>query len=250
MSRSYLQKNEAGWDAHSPEYQKLHQSQLPIEEPTWGVWGIPEAELKVLGDVSGNDVLEFGCGGAQWSIALARRGARVTGIDLSRAQLAFAQELVARNNVTVRLLHANAEAVPLPDASFDIIFCDHGGMTFADPYRTIPEAARLLRPGGLLAWNSATPLLYVCCNEKNELTESLCQDYFALHQIEESEGVSFQLPYGKWIRLFRQNQLTVEDLLELQPPEGTTTTYTSFAPLSWARRWPAEQIWKLRKLTA
>ena len=46
------------------------------------MWQLPESELRVLGDVSGRDVLEFGCGAAQWSIALAAQGARV-GDDLS-----------------------------------------------------------------------------------------------------------------------------------------------------------------------
>jgi hypothetical protein len=40
-----------------------------------------------------------------------------------------------------RLVHASAEATGLTDASFDIVFCDHGAMTFADPRRTIPKAA-------------------------------------------------------------------------------------------------------------
>jgi hypothetical protein len=55
------------------------------------------------------------------------------------------------------------------------------------------------------------------------------------------------LPYGEWIRLFRANGLVVEDLVELRPPEGATTTYTEFTSYEWARRWPAEQIWKVRK---
>ena len=46
------------------------------------------------------------------------------------------------------LVQASAEAVPVADASFDIVFCDHGAMNFADPYKTVREVARLLRPGG------------------------------------------------------------------------------------------------------
>jgi ubiquinone/menaquinone biosynthesis C-methylase UbiE len=55
------------------------------------------------------------------------------------------------------MVHASGESVPLPDASFDIAFCDHGAMTFADPYKTGPEVARLLRDSGLLAFNMTSP---------------------------------------------------------------------------------------------
>src|SRR5262245_6808851 len=113
MSKDYLRRNQESWDAHSKDYQSTHQSQLPIDDPTWGVWGIAEAQLQIFGatldEVRGKDVLEFGCGGAQWSVALARRGARVTGVDLSAQQLEFAAKLVAQSGAEVRLLHANAE---------------------------------------------------------------------------------------------------------------------------------------------
>ena len=114
------------------------------------MWQLPDSELGILGDVAGKDVLELGCGAAQWSILLAGRGARVVGLDNSARQLEHARENMAAAGVDFPLVHAAAEEVPLPDASFDVVFCDHGGMTFGDPYRTVPEAARLLRPGGLL----------------------------------------------------------------------------------------------------
>ena len=54
-------------------------------------------------------------------------------------------------------------------------------------------------------------------------------------------------PYGDWIRLFRANGLMVEDLIELRPPEDADTTYVDYAPLEWARAFPGEHIWKVRK---
>jgi ubiquinone/menaquinone biosynthesis C-methylase UbiE len=117
----------------------------------WGVWQLPESELHVLGDVREKDVLELGCGAAQWSIALHALGARVTGLDNSSVQLEHARALMAQTGTEFPLVHASAETTPFADASFDVIFCDHGAMAFADPSRTVPEAARLLRAGGLLA---------------------------------------------------------------------------------------------------
>jgi hypothetical protein len=56
-------KNRAGWDAISHDYQSEHAGELVGEKAlAWGIWRIPEAELNVLGDVAGKDVLELGCG--------------------------------------------------------------------------------------------------------------------------------------------------------------------------------------------
>ena len=128
----------------------------------------------MLGDVKGRDILEFGCGAAQWSIALAKAGARPVGLDLSEKQLEHARRLMVEAGVDFPLVHASAEAVPLPDESFDIVFCDYGAMTFADPYATVPEAARLLRPGGLLAFCGATPLVEMCYPEDSDHPGASC----------------------------------------------------------------------------
>src|SRR4029079_14001790 len=92
----------------------------------------------------------------------ARRGARAVGLDLSERQLDHARRAIAAANVEVALVHGSAEDVPLPDASFDVVFCDHGAIGFADPARAIPEVALLLRPGGLFAFSMYTPFAEVC----------------------------------------------------------------------------------------
>src|SRR4029077_4614396 len=135
-----------------------------------------------------------GCGAAQWSIALAQRGGRVVGIDLSERQLEHARRAVDAAGVDVTLVHASAESVPLPDASFDVVFCDHGAMTFADPYRTVPEAARLLRPGGLLAFSTSTPPAMCCFDDDAEtMQRRLLTPYFGMHRYDElpDEPVEF-----------------------------------------------------------
>jgi SAM-dependent methyltransferase len=199
--------------------------------------------------VAGKDVLEFGCGAAQWSILLARQGARPVGLDNSERQLEHARRLMAAAGARFPLVHASAEDVPLPDASFDIVFCDFGAMTFTDPYRSVPEAARLLRPGGLFAFSHVSPLMDLCwAVSEDHVGRELVNDYFTLRRFEGPDGsVTFQLPYGAWIRLFRTQRLLVEDLIELQAAEGATSTYRSQEEYEWARRWPSDVIWKLRK---
>jgi SAM-dependent methyltransferase len=242
-------RNRSFWNGFSDEYQALHGAFIGRPEPRWGMWQIPESELGLLGDVADKDVLELGCGAAQWSILLARAGARVVGLDNSERQLEHARRLQTDAGVDFPLVHASAEAVPLQDASFDLVFCDHGALTFADPYRVVPEVGRLLRPGGVFAFSHQTPLAWVCFDDSaGTVVDRLCVDYFGMRRHEDPDGeVVFQLPIGEWIRLFRRCGLRVEDLVELQPPDGATSTYVDEQGTSWARRWPMEEIWKVRK---
>ena len=84
-------RNRAYWDRTSDWYQEAN-ARFIERGLAWGLWQIPESELNVLGDVIGKDVLELGCGAAEWSRALARIGARPVGLDNSEARLARARE--------------------------------------------------------------------------------------------------------------------------------------------------------------
>ena len=248
---AHVDQNRAAWDADSDRYQAEQGAFLSIDRPAWGVWQVPEDELNVLGDVAGRDVLELGCGAAQWGIALAKRGANVTGLDVSERQLAHARENMATHGVEFPLVQANAEDTALTAASFDIVFCDHGALTFTDPYRTVPEVARLLRPGGLFAFSHLTPLAHICSPlDSDDLIDRLVRPYFGLRQIEFEGKVDFQLPYGRWIRLLADSGFELLDLLELQPEPDATSAYCTEQDRDWARKWPLDQIWRARRRRA
>jgi SAM-dependent methyltransferase len=248
QQRDYAKRNRDAWERLSDEYQELHGELLDMHGGrAWGVWRVPEDELAVLGDVKGRDILELGCGAARWSAALARLGARPVGLDASSRQLDHARHQMAASGLSFALVEASAEDVPLPSESFDVVLSDHGGFSVADPNLVMRECARLLRHDGLLAFTKVTPIFDVAYDvQADAVDERLCNSYFDLNRIERAGRVEFQLTYGGWIRLFRDNGFEIEDLIELRPPEHARTTF-DLVPLSWARRWPAEQIWKVRR---
>lgn len=241
-------RNRRAWDADSEDYQRDHAKQFGGDKAlAWGLWRVPERDLNVLGDVRRKDTLELGSGAASWSYALADRGARPVALDNSFNQLLGA--LKAQGKRRIALVQADGELLPFRDGCFDIVFSDYGAMSFADPLVTVPGVARVLKPGGLLAFMTTTPFLSVCWPDTEEqVTTTLHYPYFGLHRSvwTPDDTVDFQLPYGGWIRLFRNNGLAIEDLIEVQPPSRARTSFPG-RPLSWARRWPAEMIWKVRK---
>ena len=212
---------------------------------------MPEAQLRVLPPPTGLDCIELGCGTAYVSAWLARRGARPVGIDISEAQLATAQKLQHEFDLEFPLLHGNAEEVPLADASFDLAISEYGASIWCDPYRWIPEAARLLRPGGQLVFLVNGVLAMLCepdTEDPEPPTDRLLRPYLGMHRFEWSsdESVEFHLPHGELIALLRETAFEVEELIEIRPPDGSTTRYAS-PTLEWAQRWPCEEIWKARK---
>ena len=241
-------RNREFWDRTSEAYHDRN-ARFIEHGMAWGLWQIPEADLRVLGAVEGKDVLELGCGAAEWSRALARAGARPVGLDNSEARLAHARAAQREAGADFPLVHASAESIPFPAQSFDAVMCDHGAMTFADPYLTVPEVARVLRPGGLFAFSNASPIAWICSDDETDtVVPRLVHDYFGLHRWDDPEGaVEFNLTYGGWISVFREHGFTIEDLIEVQPPPGAPSTYRTEAETAWARRWPMETIWKVRK---
>jgi ubiquinone/menaquinone biosynthesis C-methylase UbiE len=241
----HVRHNRKTWDAASEEYQAAHDDDLTRRSLAWGAYRIPESELQVLGDVVAKDVLELGCGGAQWSTALTEIGSRCVGLDLSGSQLHHARG----RSRSLQLVQANGEQLPFTDASFDVVFCDHGAISFCNPELIVAEAARTLRPEGTLAFCTATPLLYLTWDTKKEKqSRRLRRSYDELGRMElDEDTIDWVLPPGAWIRLLRANGFVIEDLIELRPPPDATTTYEGFAPPKWARRWPAEWIWKARR---
>ena len=248
----HVRKNRIVWDAWAAEYAEWAPRAWAQDAPTWGIFQAPEAELGVFPEsVEGLDVIELGCGTAYISAWLAQRGAHPVGIDNSPAQLATARHMQQQFGLEFPLYLGNAEETGLPNESFDLVVSEYGASIWCDPYRWIPEAARLLRPGGNLVFLVNGVLLMVCtpldADAETPATESLERPYFGMHRFEWPDGsVNFYLGHGDWIRLLRVSGFEIDDLIEIQAPVDATTTSPIVTP-EWARKWPSEEIWKARK---
>ena len=245
----HVLRNRAAWDAWAPDYVVAGRRGWR-EAPAWGVWGIPEAELRLLPNVAGHAAVELGCGTAYVSSWLARRGARAVGLDNSPAQLRTARAFQREFGLAFPLVHGDAERAPLRGGAFDLAVSEYGASIWCDPYRWIPEAARLLRPGGRLVFLVNGTLHVLCAPEEDDTPpgDRLLRDYFGMHRFTwpDDDSVEFHLGYGDWIRLLRRSGFVVEDLVELRAPAGATTRYP-WLSAAWGRRWPTEEVWVARR---
>jgi SAM-dependent methyltransferase len=247
----HVRRNRAKWDQQAPEYVASGERGWADNAPAWGIFQVPEAELHLLpDDLAGKDAIELGCGTAYVSSWMVRRGARVVGIDNSAQQLETARRLQREHGLSFDLIHGNAEAIPLPDASFDFAISEYGACLWADPDLWVPEVARLLRPGGRLVFLTNAFLLTLCMpdDETEAAGAALLRPEFGMRRVEwpGDPGVEFHLSHGDWIRVLRRAGLEIEDLTAVRAPEHATTRY-AFVTSDWARRWPCEEVWKVRK---
>jgi len=244
-------RNREAWTKANADYTDAAAARAwAASEIEWGVWHVPESQLGVIGDVAGLDVIELGCGTAYFSAWLAGRGATVVGIDVTPAQLETARRLQGETGLEFQLIEADAEDVPLPDASFDLAVSEYGASIWCDPYRWIPEAARLLRPAGRLVFLRNSTLLILCSPDEGKAEETLQRPQFGMHRFEwvGETGVEYHLAHGEWIRLLRECGFEIEALHELQAPaEAKDHPRYDFVTADWAKRWPSEEIWAVRK---
>jgi SAM-dependent methyltransferase len=249
----HVAENRRYWDGMADEWVASGERGWETDAPSWGCWHNPETELKLMpDDMSGMRAIELGCGTGYVSCWLARRGAEVVAIDNSERQLATAKRLSAEHAIPVTFHHGNAETVPYPDQHFDFAISEYGAAIWCDPKVWIPEARRILKPGGELVFLGNSPLSMICTPaDGGDNDARLHRSYFDLGRLdwtksaEDPGGMEFNMPISSWMQLFREVGFEVLDYMELQAPKGSPDQYGT--PGSWAESWPAEQVWKLRR---
>ena len=244
-------RNREDWTQANAAYTDARaSSNWAADEMTWGVFGIPESGLESLGPVDGLDVVELGCGTAYVSAWLAKRGANPVGVDVTPAQLATARRCQVEFGIEFPLVEASAEDVPLPDESFDLAVSEYGASIWCDPHLWIPEAFRLLRPGGRLWFLRNSTISLLCAPDEGKPSEVLQRPQRGMGRLEwpGELGVEWQLPHAELFAVLRGTGFEITGLYELYAPDDAVdhAYYDTFSA-EWARKWPVEEIWVAKK---
>lgn len=254
MDRDHVAINRDFWDADAKNWAALGERLWNSAEPVWGSWNISEASLNLLpSDLANKDAIELGCGTGYVSGWMARRGARVTAIDVSSNQLATARQLAKKHRADITFIEGNAEATGLAGSGFDFAISEYGAAIWCPPDKWLQEAWRLLRPGGKLVFLGNHPLVLLCTPDNGAPCDrTLHRPYRGMWGADWTEvefdpgGVGFNMTISAWMELFRTIGFSVSNYQEIFAPETETET-RAFVPAEWAKQYPVEQVWHLEK---
>jgi SAM-dependent methyltransferase len=250
--------NRSWWDANADEYQTEHGEYLGDARFLWCPEGVYEDEAGLLGEVSGRDVLEVGCGAAQCARWLADQGARVVGFDLSGRQLRHARRIDEQlGRPALNLVQAEATALPFADASFDVACSAFGAVPFvADSALLMREVARVLRPGGRWVFSVPHPLRWALPDLPGDEGLVVRHSYFDRRPYVEQDDdgaatyVEHHRTFGDRIRELAAAGLVVADLVEPEYPEELGDRWGGGWSALRGRLVPGTAIFVTRKLGA
>ncbi len=254
MTTGYLTTNRDVWNADAANWVDFARERWALDSPLWGTWGNTEEELNLLpADMAGITAIELGCGTGYVAGWMARRGAKVTAIDISAEQLATARQVATEHGAEIDFIEGNAEDTGLPDGAFDFAVSEYGASIWCPPDKWLPEAWRLLRPGGTLVFLGNHPLSLICSPLNGAPAEhKLHRPYREMWGADWTEvefeptGVCFNLTHAGWMDLFAEIGFVVTKYQELYAPEDAWGTRAAI-PAEWAKAYPVEQVWHLRK---
>lgn len=249
---TYVEVNRDYWNGMAHDWVGMGERAWASDAVSWGIWQNRDVDL-LPGDMAGMDAIELGCGTGYVSAWMARRGARVTGIDISSEQLNTARRLAKEHALELTFVEGNAEKTGLPDASFDFAISEYGAAIWCDPNLWLREAFRLLRPGGTCAFLGNHPMVILTTPADGSPCDfALHRPYRGLKGADWTEvefdpgGIEFNLTFADWMALFAQIGFAVSGYHELYaPPDAEGCAFS--IPADWAKSYPSEQVWILRK---
>jgi SAM-dependent methyltransferase len=228
-----LRANRADWDAYADEYQATHGDYLGDAGFLWGPEGLTEDAAGALGDVTGRDVLELGCGAGQCSRWVLRHGGRPVGIDVSMRQLQHSRRIDDHHGTRVPVVLAGAADLPFVDDSFDVVFSAFGALQFiADADALVAGIARILRPGGRLAFSITHPTRWMFPDDPGPAGLTASQSYWdrtPYVEVDDETGATRYVEHhrtlGDWVRSLARAGFALRDLLEPEWPADLDRTW-------------------------
>jgi SAM-dependent methyltransferase len=226
------------WDAEADGYLAEHEGALGAAEWLWGPEGWTEDDLRLLGVVAGQRVLELGCGAASGARWLAERGADVVGLDLSLRMLQHARRLDDECGTVTPTVAAHAGRLPFADDTFDLVATAYGALPFvADADRVLREVARVLRPGGLVAFSVTHPVRWALPDDPGHKGLTASRSYFdrtpyaELDDTGEVSYVEHHRTIQDWVDLVVGAGLSVVRLVEPEWKPGHEQVWGGWSPL-------------------
>lgn len=201
------------WNKNSKYYQEDSNIKIGIH---YGPGAPFEDTLKLLGNLRGKKVIEIGCGGAQCGIAMAKKGAKVTGIDQSEEQLKFAKQLAEKNKVKINLIQGSFQNLSkLKSNNYDLAFSAFAFQYSPDIKKVFKQVHRILKKKGLFVFSLDHPFFDII----NTKTLKIEKSYFETGKYTEkmSEGPDLILYSHKISDLFNalvESGFEVEKIVE------------------------------------
>lgn len=226
------------WDANAIEYVEEHGSFLGDSDFCWGPEGLRESDIHLLGDVTGQRILEVGAGAAQCSRWLTGQGARSIATDISFAMLEHSREIDRRTESTVPVVQADARALPFPAHSFDTVFTSFGAIPFVpDASRIHREVARVLRPRGRWVFSVTHPLRWAFPDDPGVHGLTANRSYFDRRPYVEDDSsgevlyTEYHRTVGDHIREVTAAGLRVLDVVEPDWPADNDEVWGGWGPV-------------------
>jgi SAM-dependent methyltransferase len=241
------------WDAQAGDYYAEHGAFLGDADFVWGPENLRESAAHLLGEVTGRDVLEVGCGGAQCARWLVTQGARAVAFDLSAGQLARGRVLNRSTGVAVPLVQADATRLPFADEVFDAACSAYGAVPFvADSAAVMREVARVLRPGGRWVFATTHPFRWCFRDDPGPGGLVVEDSYFdrRAYVEQDDDGVATYVEHhrtiGDRVREIVAAGLVLDDLVEPEWPDDHEAAWGQWSPLR-GRLMPGTAIFVTRK---
>lgn len=226
------------WDRDADNYQAEHGRFLGDADFVWCPEGLREAEVHLLGPVSGRRVLEVGCGAAAAARWLAWQGAKVVALDLSLRMLQHAAAGAERTGIALPLLQADALALPIRDSSMDLACTSFGAIPFVDDSATImKEVYRVLRPGGRWVFSVSHPFRWVFVDDPGEAGLLATNSYFDRRPYVEFDRdgsatyIEQHRTMGDRVRELVAAGFAIVDLIEPEWPDEHYRVWGQWSPL-------------------
>ena len=187
--------------------------------------------VDILSEKVERSLLDVGCGGGQAAIRMKERYPYLilTGIDMSKEMISSARRRARNKGYEIRFEVADAQALPFPNAGFDVVYSFGSAKHWPDPLKGLGECWRVLRPGGELLVADAT----------SDATLQEVQNFYSIARLPNLfEKPIAAILYRRMFRTARSVKTYQQIAEELRMPEGTVSHLPSMPAFLFRTRKP------------